>query len=331
MHQLFVENNIEINEDLYPYFWYWMTERQNIFVKRLQGFDPPYSDDPVFQKYKFTNVYRVLDRVSQFVVKTIQQNGQDYFAPEDLFMRTIFFKFFNRLDWWEEFVVIAGEPTIKSFDAQKYKDVLDELRKTKKLYSGAYMMSGAKGKHGSRIKHHNHVDVIDQLINDEFFEKMLDVESYEDLWKLLTSVRFIGNFVAMQFATDINYIGYHKFSEDDFIICGPGAHRGVLKIFKKLPKNMKIFDVIKLLHAVQEDELKDFIPIPGHMPSVMDIQNCLCEVDKYTRTIEGVNNFGMSRIKSRFYKNNSQIEYVLPAWWGISENVFESMKTNAST
>jgi hypothetical protein len=62
---------MRIREEAFQWYFYFIQERMNIFWKRYQRTPSPYSDDLIFQDYKFTNVYRVLDRVSQYLIKEI--------------------------------------------------------------------------------------------------------------------------------------------------------------------------------------------------------------------------------------------------------------------
>src|ERR1039458_271072 len=67
-------------------YWHFAAERQNIFFRRALGCLPPWSSDPIFLRFRFTNVYRVADRVSQFLVRHVQADGpQDHHS---LFFRT---------------------------------------------------------------------------------------------------------------------------------------------------------------------------------------------------------------------------------------------------
>ena len=61
---------MKARQEVYDTYWRTVAERQEIFFKKLKGESPPYTTDPIFQTYKFCNVYRVSDRVSQFLILT---------------------------------------------------------------------------------------------------------------------------------------------------------------------------------------------------------------------------------------------------------------------
>jgi alpha-glutamyl/putrescinyl thymine pyrophosphorylase clade 1 len=92
--------------DVFETYWRFAAERQNIFLRRVLGTPPPWSSDPILSRYRFTNAYRVIDRVSQFLIRNVQAAG-----PQDsraLFFRTILFKLFNRVQTWEMLQGVVG-------------------------------------------------------------------------------------------------------------------------------------------------------------------------------------------------------------------------------
>src|SRR5260221_11281963 len=84
---------------VYDTYWRFAHERQEIFFKRMRSQPSPWTLDPVLLKYKFTNGYRVCDRVSQYLIRRVIYTGDK--SPQEVFFRTILFKFFNRIDTWE--------------------------------------------------------------------------------------------------------------------------------------------------------------------------------------------------------------------------------------
>ena len=70
-------------QEVYDLYWYFACERQNIFWKKLNGEEAPWTDDDILQTYKFCNSYRVNDRVSQYLLKNVIYNGKKY-KDEDM-------------------------------------------------------------------------------------------------------------------------------------------------------------------------------------------------------------------------------------------------------
>jgi hypothetical protein len=50
---------------IYDLYWYFASERQQMFQRRVAGEPAPRTDDPVLREFKFCNVFRAADRVSR--------------------------------------------------------------------------------------------------------------------------------------------------------------------------------------------------------------------------------------------------------------------------
>ena len=87
-------------QEVYDLYWYFAYERQNIFLKKLNGQNAPWTNDEILKTYKFCNSYRVNDRVSQYLLKNVIYNGKEY-NNTDMIFRIILFKLFNKESTWE--------------------------------------------------------------------------------------------------------------------------------------------------------------------------------------------------------------------------------------
>ena len=61
---------MKIREEAYNTFWYFAYERQNILYNKIQGKEV-LTEDEILATYKFCNAYRILDRVSQYLLKRL--------------------------------------------------------------------------------------------------------------------------------------------------------------------------------------------------------------------------------------------------------------------
>ena len=84
---------------IFDTYWEFATKRQEIFMKRVAGECPPWTSDPIIKNYRFTNVYRASDRVSQYLIRNVIYNGSQNL--EDIFFRVILFKVFNKIETWK--------------------------------------------------------------------------------------------------------------------------------------------------------------------------------------------------------------------------------------
>ena len=84
---------------VYDTLWRFAAERQEVFFRKWAGSNPPWTDDQIIARHKFTNPYRASDRVSQYLIRNVIYQG-DQSAPE-VFFRTILFKLFNKVETWD--------------------------------------------------------------------------------------------------------------------------------------------------------------------------------------------------------------------------------------
>jgi hypothetical protein len=103
-------------------YWRFAAERPEIFLKRANGKSIPWTDDPILQEYRFTNVYRASDRVSQYLIGNVIYSGEQ--SPKEVFFRTLLFKFFNKIDTWELLVRHFGFPNSPDFNVEQYSRML---------------------------------------------------------------------------------------------------------------------------------------------------------------------------------------------------------------
>ncbi len=305
-------------QEIYDMYWYFAYERQNIFYNKLSGKNMPYTNDKILQEYKFCNCYRVLDRVSQFLLKNVIYNGVEY-SKEDIIFRIVLFKIFNKEDTWNYLVEELKDIVLENFSFESYDRLLTEYKNNgNKIYNDAYISCANKA-FGYEMKHQNHLALLEQMfIKDKMQNKIINCKSMKEAFNVLKEYPLIGNFMAYQLVTDINYSEVVNFREDEFTIAGPGAIRGIKKCFSNL-EGSTYEDVIKYMYDVQESEFErlklKFKYINGRKLQYIDIQNLFCELDKYLRVRRPDLKSNRIKIKKKYIKNNNKIEYILPLKW----------------
>ena len=74
---------MKVRDETYRYYFYFIQERMKIFWKRYEGSESNLADDPILAKYKFTNVYRAQDRVSQYLIRNVIAEKEQQFSDID--------------------------------------------------------------------------------------------------------------------------------------------------------------------------------------------------------------------------------------------------------
>ena len=309
------------NDATFKYYFYFIQERMNIFWRKYNDADL-LTKDPILQTYKFTNVYRACDRVSQYLIKNVIYKDLDRYTAEDVLLRILVFKVFNKIETWE-YLNGENEITTNTFNVQKLTDALTKRQQTKPIFSNAYMMAGSHREYkGITTKHQVWLQMIeDEFIQGRGFEKVLDAKSMSEVYSQLRDYPLIGDFLAYQYTIDFNYSPYLNFDEDSFVKAGVGAVRGIKKCFLSFGNNFE--DAIYYIHDHFE-ELQErygytaFRPLPGRKPKLIDLQNCFCETDKYLRAKMPELKVGNVRIKQHYKPTKDRIHFYFPDKWGVS-------------
>ena len=307
-------------QEIYDLYWYFANERQNIFIKKLNGDTPPWTNDPILKTYKFCNSYRVNDRVSQYLLKNVIYNGKTY-NDEDMLFRILIFKLFNKESTWELLLEEFKDITLSTFDMKEYSNVLtNAINNNIKIYNDAYISCATKA-FGYDRKHDNHLALLNKMfIIDKVQDKILKCTNMEQAFKIIKSYPLIGNFMAYQLITDINYSDIVDWKEDEFTVAGPGSLRGIKKCF--IDKgNLSNEDIIRYMYNHQEEEFKrlnlDFKTIGNRKLQLIDIQNIFCELDKYCREKVPSLKSNRTKIKKKYTPKQTKIEYIYPPKWNI--------------
>ncbi len=312
---------MEKRQKVYDLYWYFACERQNIFVKKLKGEPAPWTTDPILQEYKFCNSYRVNDRVSQYLLKNVIYNGKSY-SDEDMLFRIILFKLFNKESTWELLLKNFEDITLKSFNIRTCskileRAILDEIR----IYNDAYISCANKA-FGYNRKHDNHLALLNKMFNeDKIQNKVIKCQTMEEAFNIIKSYPLIGNFMAYQLVTDINYSDVVNWKEDEFTVAGPGSLRGIKKCFIDKGK-MSNEDIIKYMYEHQEEEFKrlglELKKIGDRPLQLIDCQNIFCELDKYCRQALPELKSNRTKIKKHYTPKKEPIEYIYPLKWNLN-------------
>lgn len=300
-------------------YWHFAAARQSIYEARLAGAAPPWTDDPVLHEFRFTNVFRASDRVSQFLIDEVIYDGARHGA-EDLVFRALLFKFFNRISTWRGLEAAVGPISWSSYEAVDYAAALDEMAAAGPIYSPAYVIPPPRL--GADRKHLNHLRLLELMMEDRLPEKVGHAERLRDVYGILERYPSIGRFLAFQFAIDLNYTPLTTFDEDDFVVAGPGAVDGIRKCFGPEAKGYEE-EVIRFVVDSQEEHFErlglSFDGLFGRRLHLIDAQNLFCEVDKYARVVhpEVRGRSGRSRIKQRFRPLGRPLSTVFPPKWGL--------------
>ncbi len=302
-------------------YWRFAAARQAIYLARLQGMGEPWSDDPILREYRFTNVYRAADRVSQYLIQKVIYDTAVPDDPENVVFRVLLFKLFNRISTWRTLEQELGTIEWRTFNFSHYCRVLDATAKDGPIYSAAYLMPPPKL--GERYKHHNHLRLLEQIVHDGFPRLVASSKTLTAIYERLIKYPSVGRFLGFQYTVDMNYTPLMSASENQFVVAGPGACDGIRKCFGPEASGIEP-GVIRYMVEHQDfhfARLKlEFDGLFGRSLHLIDCQNLFCEVDKYARVAhpETAGISGRRRIKQKFRPSREHLAAVFPPRWGIA-------------
>lgn len=246
---------------------YWMSERENIRAAKDGGALKPWTKDPILQHYKFCNVRREDDRVTRWF--SLNWRHEKYW-DETHFIAAIML---GRTINWPHTLDAIGFP--HEWRPKAILDVMDNLQaQGHKVYTGAYMITA--GPTGVRKN--------DWVIGnaESYFKNppLLTPGSIRISWETIIANRYpcVGPFIAGQIIADLKHTKHLAKATDwhTWAALGPGSARGLNRVYGR-PLGYSISQ----LHGVHE--MREIQKALGTDLCLQDVQNCLCEFDKYSR------------------------------------------------
>ena len=302
-------------------YWSYAAERQAIFERRLAGISSPWTSDPILATYKFCNVFRATDRVSQYLIRSVAYRDGE--CDEDRIFQIVAFRIFSWPDTWERLIRSLGHPPrIADLSSGAFERALDEHHATgEKIFTGAFILC-ATDVFGRGTKHRNYAALLHHMfVEDDVARRILHATSLRAVFDELHAYPLLGIFMAYQLAIDLNYSSLLSFSENDFTCAGPGALRGIRKVYASVG-DATPEEVIHAMVEGQDEAFRSrgltFHGLFGRPLHAIDCQGLFCEVDKYCRVARPELTSARVRMKAAFRPSLDPHDLFLPPKWGVT-------------
>jgi hypothetical protein len=258
---------------------HWITERENIRVKKtFELTPPPWTDDPIIANNRWCNVYREDDKVTKWIMEKWiphQRSIHDQNLPIALCIA--------RLVNWPDTLEQLGYPEHgwTPVYRQHFLDTFANRRKMgQKSWTGAYMVTGGFSA-GGETKEVIIARVLDGA-SDKCDGFIIDRPKRLSEAAMILSTPGIGPFLVAQVIADLKHTGHLRHAIDymDWCAPGPGSMMG-LNFIHDRPRAQSIGgkQFIEEVNEIQRfiaDNLKLEL-------CAQNTQNCLCELSKYVR------------------------------------------------
>jgi hypothetical protein len=161
------------------------------------------------------------------------------------------------------------------------------------------------------------------MMTDGAPSRIRRARSLREVFEVLRAYPSLGDFLAFQFAIDLNYSEVIDFSEMEFVVAGPGARDGIRKCFSDTA-GLTEAEIIRMMAERADAEFSrlglTFQKLWGRDLQLIDCQNLFCEVSKYARIahpdVRGES--GRTRIKQKFVPRPTPIPQWYPPKWRLS-------------
>lgn len=314
-----------VRPDVHDAYWRLAAERQAIFHRRARGEQAPWTADEILGRYKFCNAYRASDRVSQYLIRRVIHDRSAKDLPaEDVFLRVVLFRLFSKETTWEALERITGGVRRATLNVEALGDALDEMRRTQPIYTAAFILAPHDA-YRQTTKHRNHLALAKDMFRRQGLGRQIArAKTLREVYEALVSWPMIGAFMGYQLSIDLNYTEFLTFSEDDFTIPGPGAARGLQKVFSDFG-NCSANELIMRMVDRQEEEFDrlgiNFEDLFGRRLHAIDCQGLFCETDKLSRVRFPELKSNRVRIKHKFRPSAKALRLFYPPKWRINEAV----------
>lgn len=272
-HDKLPDESLSLFEPHLRLFFETMYERQLIWKRRfIDKKERPWTNNKIFQESKFTNVYRELDRNSQWQIKNILLD--DKLSLKNLIWKMMVFRFFNNPETFtfepkgksvqpslfgaqtksglkqaqsiSELISAKkwrnGIPDYDDYDEEEFSRFIAGVRSSgQNPYTTAYLINSQATPGMPRDYCYTRV-VIPTLHKNmnKLIDTVMSAKNPEDIISYLKTLPAVADFIAHEFYQDFTYIPrytgrrFMMFDQNDFTNVGPGASIGIRLIYPNL-------------------------------------------------------------------------------------------------
>lgn len=257
-------------------------ERYRILLRRRANEKAPWTQDPVFQKYRFCNVHREDDRTTAWFRDEIRSKLKGLKLVES----TLIFRWFNRIETGE----VIKDLLLGDWDTEEARYRLKDVRP---VVTGAFMIKTETGL--------NKLDGLLYLI-DRALPKLPAMvarwgDSIEQATDDLVAIDGMGRFLAYEVTTDLRWTPVLSDARDIMTWAnpGPGCSHGLSRLFDpthpwKWNRNVKEHrdEMIAVMRQIVEQSQNPDI-WPSNWPAweMRTAEHWACEYDKWYRGTTG--------------------------------------------
>jgi len=268
-------------------------ERYQIYLRRRNGEEAPWSPEPVFQEWFFCNVFREHDKTTKWIKKWIREPHRN---DRCVLWMMVACRLFNKIETLE---ILVNEGLFKDDDSWDRGQVEELLKDVKPLTGAGYMVHTPYGM--------NKLMGCLKLIDDAYEMNAARVSqitpgitTLQEVHEMLLPADCFGPFMAYEVVTDLKhtYLLHNAPDKMTWASIGPGAALGLSRLVGEKvsygsasAREGALVCMRELLDRCWGDRW------PSYWPNwdMRTVEHWLCEHAKYTKVaLEG------KRMKRRY-------------------------------
>ena len=270
-------------------FFAYAAARHTITLVRQARAPAPWTTDAILQKYRFCNVFRELDRVTEWYRIHVREPLGNQMEAQ--VRAAVVFRYLNRIESGAAIRdLLLADLDWDVFLDRVERQLRDIVRTGEPILSAAYMIKTPGGMDkvaGLRVIWRPILQELQTLI--KLLRNNRSLEAAND-W--LSSFPYVGPFMAYEIVTDLRHTPLLNTARDihTWASPGPGAMRGACRVQaqslgslnRAKPKDVE--HVVNLMRYLQTlSRYVDYWPADWPAWEMRDVEHTLCEFDKYER------------------------------------------------
>jgi hypothetical protein len=268
-----------IREELFSSLMHWIRERDAVLQKKEAGELRPWTTDSIIANYRFCNVRREDDRVTKWIAVNWRYPHQN---NPDIWFWMLIARLLNN----PASLAAVGKPA-KTWNRDTFEKKLKAYRAGGgQVFNAAYIVST----NGHAM---DKVDYIIEHILVPAWDRRAEIrprkgDTLAQFAERLRSLNGLAGFMTGQVVADVKYTPGLLQASDwmTWAVSGPGSRRGMNRLVgREVTAPWKESEWRALLGELRE-QVNDQLPKLKELHA-QDLQNCLCEFDKYRRALLG--------------------------------------------
>lgn len=286
----------------------------------------PWTNDKVLQEYRFTNVRREHDRETKWLIENIALNKK--LSYEDKLLNVVLFRIFNKHETSELIDMPIAFSKDKQWNPERYRSKFENallVDPKRVFFTGAFITGGTKralkwylpNQKDEKSMEMRVMYFMKYLTNTGYVRKLkaAEKENQKAVFDVLNSTMGIGAFLGYQMFVDFTYIPEFPYSENEFVVSGPGCSKGLHYLFTDT-SGMTDAECLFWLRDNIDDLFRETVdptwdpkslfwdlPEEDRCMNVMSLENCFCELSKYVRAKRGTGRPRKKYVQRREYND----------------------------